>query len=48
MSRPTVPQSPHDSSQTSRQQRNQQAQKVELWRECLTTLPDAIFFDLNW
>ncbi len=46
MSRPTVPQSPHDSSQTSRQQRNQQAQKVELWRECLTTLPDAIFFDL--
>ena len=31
---------------TTRQQRDDRAQKVELWRECLTTLPDAIFFEL--
>lgn len=46
MSSSTISQSPLVSSEAGRQQRNQQAQKVVLWRECLTTLPDSIFFDL--
>lgn len=33
-------------SESQRQQREQQAQKVVLWRECLTRLPDNLFFEL--
>ncbi len=33
-------------SETQRQQREQQAQKVVQWRECLTRLPDNLFFEL--
>ena len=31
---------------TTRQQRDDRAQKVIQWQECLTTLPDSIFFEL--
>lgn len=33
-------------SENQRQQREQQAQKVVQWRECLTRLPDNLFFEL--
>ena len=33
-------------SENQRQQREQQAQKVVHWRECLTRLPDNLFFEL--
>ncbi len=46
MSKQTAPHPPISPSVDSRQQRNQQAPKVALWRECLTKLPDSIFFDL--
>lgn len=38
--------SPATNSDVTRQQRDAHARKVVLWRECLTTLPDSIFFEL--
>lgn len=46
MSSPVNPQKSISPAADSRQQQSQQAQKLVLWRECLTKLPDSIFFDL--
>lgn len=46
MSSPVNPQKSISPTADSRQQQSQQAQKLVLWRECLTKLPDSIFFDL--
>lgn len=46
MSSPATPRNSISPSADSRQHRDQQARRVALWRECLTKLPDTIFFEL--